>query len=123
MDFRILAVHRLLDIVKTLNGADADRLWGKIGGILQTDFTVEQIPLMVLKRFINVPFTGMQGWARHHFCWRRKARMEAQQLPLAYVGTVHAVAKDIDTDGGLIVQRDGRLERVVAGEVLWNRRP
>jgi BirA family biotin operon repressor/biotin-[acetyl-CoA-carboxylase] ligase len=36
--------------------------------------------------------------------------------------TITAVAKDIDVDGGLIVERDGRLERVVAGEVLWNRR-
>lgn len=37
--------------------------------------------------------------------------------------TVVAVVRDIDADGGLLVERDGRMERVVAGEVLWNRRP
>jgi BirA family biotin operon repressor/biotin-[acetyl-CoA-carboxylase] ligase len=37
--------------------------------------------------------------------------------------TLTGVARDIDADGGLIVERDGRRERVVAGEVLWNRRP
>jgi BirA family biotin operon repressor/biotin-[acetyl-CoA-carboxylase] ligase len=37
--------------------------------------------------------------------------------------SISAIAKDVDIDGGLIVERDGRRERVVAGEVLWNRRP
>jgi BirA family biotin operon repressor/biotin-[acetyl-CoA-carboxylase] ligase len=58
--------------------------------------------------------------------WRERAADGWRQSPVHWVDgeqTVHAVAKDIDTDGGLIVERDGRLERVVAGEVLWNRRP
>ncbi len=58
--------------------------------------------------------------------WRDRAADGWRAAPVQWVDgerTVHAVAKDIDADGGLIVQRDGRLERVVAGEVLWNRRP
>ena len=57
--------------------------------------------------------------------WRERAAEGWRAAPVQWVDgerTVHAVAKDIDTDGGLIVERDGRLERVVAGEVLWNRR-
>lgn len=57
--------------------------------------------------------------------WRERAADGWRAAPVQWIDgerTVHAVAKDIDTDGGLIVERDGRLERVVAGEVLWNRR-
>lgn len=57
--------------------------------------------------------------------WRERAAEGWRAAPVQWIDgerTVHAVAKDIDTDGGLIVERDGRLERVVAGEVLWNRR-
>ncbi len=36
---------------------------------------------------------------------------------------VSGVARDVDDDGALIVERDGRRERVIAGEVLWQRRP
>lgn len=32
------------------------------------------------------------------------------------------VARDVDVDGALIVERDGRRERVIAGEVVWERR-
>lgn len=57
--------------------------------------------------------------------WRERAAEGWRAAPVEWVDgeqTVHAVAKDIDTDGGLIVEREGRLERVVAGEVLWDRR-
>lgn len=37
--------------------------------------------------------------------------------------TVHGVCRDVDDDGALIVDRGGRLERVIAGEVVWERRP
>jgi BirA family biotin operon repressor/biotin-[acetyl-CoA-carboxylase] ligase len=37
--------------------------------------------------------------------------------------TVHAVAQDVDDDGALVVARDGRVDRVVAGEVTWRIRP
>lgn len=58
--------------------------------------------------------------------WRERAAEGWRAAPVQWVDgehTVRAVAKDIDADGGLVVERDGRLERVVAGEVLWNRRP
>ena len=58
--------------------------------------------------------------------WRDRAAEGWRAAPVQWVEgerTVHALARDIDADGGLIVERDGRLERVVAGEVLWNRRP
>ena len=31
------------------------------------------------------------------------------------------LARDIDPDGALIVERGGQLERIIAGEVLWDR--
>ena len=31
-------------------------------------------------------------------------------------------ARDLDDDGALLVECDGRLERIVAGEVIWERR-
>lgn len=58
--------------------------------------------------------------------WRDRAAEGWRGAPVQWVDgerTVKAVARDIDADGGLIVERDGRIERVVAGEVLWNRRP
>lgn len=58
--------------------------------------------------------------------WRQRAADGWRAAPVSWVDgerVVHAVARDIDADGGLIVERDGRVERVVAGEVLWNRRP
>jgi BirA family transcriptional regulator, biotin operon repressor / biotin---[acetyl-CoA-carboxylase] ligase len=33
------------------------------------------------------------------------------------------VARDVDDDGALVVDRDGRRERVIAGEVVWRRHP
>lgn len=36
---------------------------------------------------------------------------------------VSGIARDVDHDGALIVERDGRRERVIAGEVLWQPRP
>lgn len=33
------------------------------------------------------------------------------------------VARDVDVDGALLVERDGRRERVIAGEVVWERHP
>jgi BirA family biotin operon repressor/biotin-[acetyl-CoA-carboxylase] ligase len=58
--------------------------------------------------------------------WRGRAADGWQRAPVEWLDgdrTVRAIATDVDVDGGLIVERDGRLERVVAGEVLWNRRP
>jgi BirA family biotin operon repressor/biotin-[acetyl-CoA-carboxylase] ligase len=58
--------------------------------------------------------------------WRDRAANGWRGAPVQWADgdhSVSAVAKDIDADGGLIVERDGRVERVVAGEVLWNRRP
>jgi BirA family biotin operon repressor/biotin-[acetyl-CoA-carboxylase] ligase len=58
--------------------------------------------------------------------WRDRAAEGWRGAPVEWVDgerTITAVARDIDADGGLIVLRDGRLERVVSGEVLWNRRP
>jgi len=34
-------------------------------------------------------------------------------------GTVRGRTAGLDSDGALLVERDGRLERVVAGEVIW----
>lgn len=37
--------------------------------------------------------------------------------------SVRGVVRDVDADGALLVDRDGQQERVIAGEVLWERRP
>jgi BirA family biotin operon repressor/biotin-[acetyl-CoA-carboxylase] ligase len=58
--------------------------------------------------------------------WRERAADGWRAAPVQWTEgdrIISAVAEDVDADGGLIVRRDGRLERVVAGEVLWNRRP
>jgi BirA family biotin operon repressor/biotin-[acetyl-CoA-carboxylase] ligase len=58
--------------------------------------------------------------------WRDRAAEGWTAAPVQWTEgerTMTGVARDIDADGGLIVERDGRRERVVAGEVLWNRRP
>jgi len=34
---------------------------------------------------------------------------------------VRGIARDVDDDGALLVERDGRRERVIAGEVVWER--
>lgn len=36
---------------------------------------------------------------------------------------MRGLAREVDDDGALIVEREGRRERVIAGEVLWDRRP
>jgi biotin-(acetyl-CoA carboxylase) ligase len=33
----------------------------------------------------------------------------------------HGLARDIDEDGALLVESNGRVERLVAGEVTWER--
>jgi BirA family transcriptional regulator, biotin operon repressor / biotin---[acetyl-CoA-carboxylase] ligase len=36
-------------------------------------------------------------------------------------GARHGLARDVDETGALVVETDGRTERLVAGEVLWDR--
>jgi BirA family biotin operon repressor/biotin-[acetyl-CoA-carboxylase] ligase len=36
-------------------------------------------------------------------------------------GERRGLAREIDADGALLVERDGQLERIIAGEVLWDR--
>jgi BirA family biotin operon repressor/biotin-[acetyl-CoA-carboxylase] ligase len=53
---------------------------------------------------------GAEGWQHAPVRWQ-----DGEQV-------VHAVARDIDADGALIVERDGQRVRVIAGEVVWERR-
>jgi BirA family biotin operon repressor/biotin-[acetyl-CoA-carboxylase] ligase len=62
----------------------------------------------------------------HEVCreWRRFGRAGLQSAPVRWheqdavrTGTAH----DIAEDGALLVERDGRVERLIAGEVTWDR--
>lgn len=78
IDFRILALHRLMDIAHPLRGEQSDKLWGQIGATMQNDFEVASIPFAVMKHFKErVPFKGMQCWAHHEL--RSRAFTSAAQ--------------------------------------------
>ncbi len=53
---------------------------------------------------------GAEGWQHAPVRWQ-----DGDQV-------VSAVARDIDDDGALIVERNGERARVIAGEVVWERR-
>jgi BirA family biotin operon repressor/biotin-[acetyl-CoA-carboxylase] ligase len=56
--------------------------------------------------------------------WRRFGRAGLSGAPVRWQaqGALHrGLARDVDVDGALLVERDGRVERLVAGEVLWER--
>jgi hypothetical protein len=81
-DFRVLSLHRLMDIARPLTGECRDKLWGKIGATIQRDFDEETIPFQVMKRFKEqVPFAGMRDWAYHSL--RRRAVAVQQQDRIA----------------------------------------
>jgi biotin-(acetyl-CoA carboxylase) ligase len=56
--------------------------------------------------------------------WRQFGRAGLEAAPVRWheqgaerTGT----ARDIAADGALLVERDGRVERLIAGEVTWDR--
>jgi BirA family biotin operon repressor/biotin-[acetyl-CoA-carboxylase] ligase len=56
--------------------------------------------------------------------WRRFGGIGLDGAPVRWHehGTSRrGFARDIDVDGALVVEREGRVERLVAGEVLWER--
>ena len=56
--------------------------------------------------------------------WRTFAAPEWQDAMVRWQDgerEVRGMARDVDTDGALLVERDGRRERVIAGEVVWER--
>ena len=64
---------------------------------------------------------GADGLAR----WRTRAAPEWQDAAVRWQDgdrDARGVARDVDVDGALLVDRDGRRERVIAGEVVWERR-
>lgn len=55
--------------------------------------------------------------------WRRFGRAGLGRAPVRWHDhgdERHGLAIDIDPDGALIIERDGRRERVIAGEVVWD---
>jgi BirA family biotin operon repressor/biotin-[acetyl-CoA-carboxylase] ligase len=65
---------------------------------------------------------GDRGWILDE--WRRFGRAGLGGAPIRWNdrGTERqGAARDIDTDGALLVDTDGRRERLVAGEVTWER--
>lgn len=60
--------------------------------------------------------------------WRRYGRAGLARVPVRWhnhdLDQEHrAVTRDIDGDGALLVERDGRVERIVAGDVIWDEVP
>lgn len=56
--------------------------------------------------------------------WRRFGRAGLQAAPVRWheQGAVcTGIARDIAGDGALLVERDGRVERLIAGAVMWDR--
>jgi BirA family biotin operon repressor/biotin-[acetyl-CoA-carboxylase] ligase len=56
--------------------------------------------------------------------WRALGRAGLGGAPVRWVdaaGERRGFAKDIAEDGALLVECEGRLERVIAGEVTWER--
>lgn len=67
---------------------------------------------------------GGQGWVRD--AWRALAAPGSLGAEVRWAdaaGARRGIARDIDEDGALVVERDGRRERIVAGEVVWERLP
>jgi BirA family biotin operon repressor/biotin-[acetyl-CoA-carboxylase] ligase len=63
-----------------------------------------------------------RSWVLGH--WRRLAAPGLGQAAIHWQDqgiTRHGWARDVDEDGALVVERDGRRERIVAGEVTWER--
>ena len=89
---------------------------------------VERAPIVMaclerLKAAIEGLRTG--GGAALLAEWRRLGRAGLDRAGVRW--HEHGVerrgrATDIDHDGALIVEIDGRVERIIAGEVLWDRR-
>jgi len=58
--------------------------------------------------------------------WRARAAAGWQAAAVRWQDgdrEARGVARDVDVDGALLVERDGRRERVIAGEVVWERHP
>ncbi len=56
--------------------------------------------------------------------WRRLGRAGLNGRAVSWrepQGEQRGLARDLDADGALLVERGGRLERIIAGEVLWDR--
>ena len=65
---------------------------------------------------------GEARWVAHE--WRRWGRAGLGGAPVRWVDQQvprRGIAQDIDEDGALLVESDGQLERLVAGEVTWER--
>ena len=63
-----------------------------------------------------------RAWVLGH--WRTLAARGLGQAAVHWQDqgiTRHGWARDVDEDGALVVERDGRRERIVAGEVTWER--
>ncbi len=61
----------------------------------------------------------LDRWRRHAVAGWQGANVRWRDGDVDYRG----IARDVDDDGALLVEREGRRERVIAGEVTWERHP
>lgn len=89
--------------------------------------SIERAALVVevlarLRDALNQLRDGEVRWVAQE--WRRWGRAGLGGAPVTWIdqhGPRRGVAQDIDEDGALLVESSGRIERLVAGEVTWER--
>ncbi len=82
------------------------------------------VVLVELLQRLRFMMTLVHAGERAQICqaWRRFGSPGLARAPVRWTdqsGTRRGYARDIDADGALLVDADGRLERVIAGDVMW----
>jgi BirA family biotin operon repressor/biotin-[acetyl-CoA-carboxylase] ligase len=86
----------------------------------RSDLVVEL--LARLREALDRLRAGERDWVSRD--WRRFGRAGFGGAPVRWTdpqGVHHGLARDIDADGALVVEAGGVLERLVAGDVVWER--
>lgn len=103
--------------------ARAVSIEGELGRAVDRDVLVVEL-LVALRELAHLIRDG-RG-AEVIAAWRALGAPDWRGAPVSWQDgamTARAICRDIDDDGALVVERGDRRERVIAGEVVWERRP